>query len=151
MIESTNEKKRTCIVDFPVSADYRVKIEENEKRNKYFDLARELRKLLSMKVTVIPIVFCVLGTVPKSLERELEELEIGGRIEILQATALLRAVRRLRRVLETWGDLLSLQLQWKTITYRWCEKLAKSMVFVTASHHTGLDTRSKARRPIKVG
>ena len=26
-----------------------------------------------------------------------------------------------------------------------------SMIFVTASHQTGLDTRSKARRPIKVG
>ena len=25
------------------------------------------------------------------------------------------------------------------------------MIFVTASHQTGLDTRSKARRPIKVG
>ena len=29
---------------------------------------------------------------------------------------LLRTARILRRVLETWGDLLSLKLQWKTIS-----------------------------------
>ena len=37
-------------------------------------------------------------------------------IETIQTTTLLRTARILRRVLETWGDLLSLQLQWKTIS-----------------------------------
>ena len=32
--------------------------------------------------------------------------------------------RILRRVLETWGDLLSLKLQWEIISSRWCEKLS---------------------------
>ena len=32
----------------------------------------------------------------------------------------------LRRVQETWGDLLSLKLHWKTIRWRWCEKLSRS-------------------------
>ena len=31
-------------MDFAVLADHRVKIEENEKRDKYLDLARELKK-----------------------------------------------------------------------------------------------------------
>ena len=31
-----------------------------------------------MKVTVIPIILGALGTVPKGLERRLEELQIGG-------------------------------------------------------------------------
>ena len=44
-------------------------------------------------------------------------------METTQTTALLRSARILRRVLETWGDLLSLKLQWKTITKRWYEKL----------------------------
>ena len=35
----------------------------------------------------------------------------------------MRTARILRRVQETWGDLLSLKLQWKTISQRWCEKL----------------------------
>ena len=35
----------------------------------------------------------------------------------------LKAVARiLRRVRETWGDLLSLKFQWMTISWRWCEK-----------------------------
>ena len=43
----------------------------------------------------------------------LEDLDVGGRVETIQMTALLRTARILRRVLETWGDLLSLKLQWK--------------------------------------
>ena len=40
-----NKKKRTCkIVDFAVSADHRIKLKESEKRDKYLDLARELKK-----------------------------------------------------------------------------------------------------------
>ena len=60
-------KKRTRrIVDFAVPADHRVKIKE---RDKYFDLARELRKLWSMRVTVIPIVIGAFRIVPKGLEK----------------------------------------------------------------------------------
>ena len=44
-------KNRTCrIVDFAVSADHRVKIKENRKRDKYLDLARELKKLWNMRI-----------------------------------------------------------------------------------------------------
>ena len=68
-----------------------------------------------MKVTIIPIVFSVFGTVTKGLLKELEDLEIGGRVETIQTMALLRTARILRSVLETWRDLLSLSLQWKTI------------------------------------
>ena len=39
-----------------------------------------------MKVTVIPIVIGALGTILKDLIRELKELEIGGRAEIIQTT-----------------------------------------------------------------
>ena len=59
------------------------------------------KKPKNMKVTMIPIVVGVLGTVPKSLERRLEELKIKRRIETIQTTALLRLNRILRRVLET--------------------------------------------------
>ena len=37
-----NKKKRTCrIVDFAVPADYRIKLKENEKKDKYQDLAKK--------------------------------------------------------------------------------------------------------------
>ena len=55
----------------------------------------------NMRVKVIPIVVGTLGTVSKSLEDRLEELEISGRIETIQTTALLRSAGILRRVLES--------------------------------------------------
>ena len=118
------KKKKICkIVDFAVPADHRIKLKECEKRDKYLDLARELKKLWNMKVTIIPIVICAFGTVTKGLLKGLEDLELGGRVETIQTTALLKTARILRRVLETWGDLQSLNLQWKTISLRWYEKL----------------------------
>ena len=40
-----NKKKRTCkIVDFAVPADHRINLKESEKKDKYLDLARELKK-----------------------------------------------------------------------------------------------------------
>ena len=91
-------------------------MKERKKKDKYLDLARELKKMWNMKVTIIPIVIGAFGTVTKELLKGLEDLEDGGRVETIQTTALLRTARILRRVLVTWGDLLSLKLQWKTIS-----------------------------------
>ena len=76
-----------------------------------------------MKVTTILIVIGAFGTVTKGLLKGQEDLEVGSRVETIQTTALLKTVRILRRVPETWGYLLLLNLQWKTISLRWCEKL----------------------------
>ena len=54
-----------------------------------------------MKVTIVPIVIGTLGTVTKGLLKCLEDLEVGGRVETIQLTALLRTARILRSVLET--------------------------------------------------
>ena len=85
-------------------------IKECEKKDNYLDLARELKKLWNMKVTIVPIVIGALGTITKGLLKGLEDIEVGGWEETIQMTALLRMARILRRVLETWGDLLSLKL-----------------------------------------
>ena len=69
-----------------------------------------------MKVTIVPIVIGAFGTITKGFLKGQEDLEVGGRVETIQMTALLRTARILRRVLETWGDLLSLKLQLKTIS-----------------------------------
>ena len=69
-----------------------------------------------MKVMIVPIVIGVLGTVTKGLLKGLEDLEVGRRVETIQMTALLRTARILKRVLEIWGDMLLLKLQWKTIS-----------------------------------
>ena len=70
-----------------------------------------------MKITIVPIVIGALGTITKGLLKALEDLEVGGRVETNQTTALLRTARILRGVQETWWDLLSLKLQWKTISW----------------------------------
>ena len=59
-----------------------------------------------MKVMIIRIVISALGTVIEGLIKGLEDLEIRGRVKTIQTTALLRLARILRKVLETWGDLL---------------------------------------------
>ena len=68
-----------------------------------------------MKVRVIPIVIVVLGTIPKGFVKGLEESEIGTREETIQTTASLRSAELMKRVKETWGDFLSLRIQWKPI------------------------------------
>ena len=96
------QKKRICkIVDLVVPADNRIKLKESEKKDKYFDLVRGLKKLWNMKVTIIPIGIGAFGTVTKGLLKGLEDLEVGGRVDTIQTRALLRTARILRRVLET--------------------------------------------------
>ena len=73
-------------MNFDVPADHRVKSKESEKRDKYLDLARELKKLWNMKVTLIPIVICILRTILKGLGKWLEDLEIRGRAKTIQTT-----------------------------------------------------------------
>ena len=74
---------------------------ECEKKDKYLDLARELKKLWNIQVTIIPIVIGAFGTVTKGLLKGLEDLEVGGRVETIQTTTLLRTARILRRILES--------------------------------------------------
>ena len=102
--------------------------ENNHHHNNNLDLVRELKKLWNVRVMVIVVVVSTLRTVLKALEKSVEELEISGRIEIIQATELVRMVIILRRVLEMWGDLVSLRLQRKTICLCWCETLATSIM-----------------------
>ena len=78
-------------------------------RNKYLDLARKLKPKEYEGEGVIG----ALCEIPKRLLKCLEDIEIRGRVE---TTALLKSARILIRVLETWGDLLSLNIQWEIIS-----------------------------------
>ena len=60
-----------------------------------------------MKVTIIPIVIGAFGTVTNGLLTGLEDLEVGGRVDTIQTTTLFKMARIVRRILETWGGLLS--------------------------------------------
>ena len=82
--------KRTCrIVDLTVPADHAVKLKESEKKDKYLELASELKKTVERwyQLTMISIVISALGTVTKALIQGLEDLEIRGKVETIQTTA----------------------------------------------------------------
>ena len=70
-----------------------------------------------MNVTIIPIRIGALSSVTKGLLKGLDDMEVDRWVETIETTVLLRMDRILRRVLETWWDLLSLKLQlmWKTL------------------------------------
>ena len=79
-----NKKMRICqTVDFAVPANNRINLKESEKKDNYLDLARELKKLWNMKVTIVPIVIGALGSITKELLKGLQELEVGGRVEAI--------------------------------------------------------------------
>ena len=86
-------------MDFAVPADHWVKLNENEKREKYLDFAGQLKNLWNMKVTLKPIVIGALGTVTKRRVKGLEALEIRGRFEIAKNTE--KSPGDLRRVAVT--------------------------------------------------
>ena len=54
----------------------------------YLDIARELKKLWNIKLTIIPIVIGALCAVIKGLVQGLEDLKITGRVETVKTTAL---------------------------------------------------------------
>ena len=61
-------------------------MKECEKKDKYLDLARELKKLWNMKVTILPVGIGAFGTISKGLLKGLEDLRVGGRLEIISIT-----------------------------------------------------------------
>ena len=56
------------------------------------------------------------------IEKGEEDLEMRGQVETIQTAALLRLARIPRRVLETWGDLLSFRLL--------CKNSQKTKIFL---------------------
>ena len=78
------------------------KIKKSEKRDKYLDLARK-QKPMDHKGDDVLIVIGALGTMPKWLIKELEDLDINRQVETIQTT-LFWLARILWRVLEMWGD-----------------------------------------------
>ena len=97
-----NKKMRISkIVDFAITVDHRINRKECEKKDKYLELAGEFKKLWNMEVTIVPIVIGALGTIAKGLLKGWEDLDVGRRVETIRKTALLRAARILRRVMET--------------------------------------------------
>ena len=100
MVVIDKAKNHCQIIDFAVPYDSRVEQKELEKKEKYQDLARELKKIWNMKATVTPVVIGALGAIPKKLKKGLQDLGIETKIVELQKSAIIHTARILRRVLE---------------------------------------------------
>ena len=61
------KKKTFRKTEFAVPAEHRVELKERENRDKYLDLARELKDIWNMKVVMIPIVIDTLRIITKGL------------------------------------------------------------------------------------
>ena len=102
-----NKKKRTCRT--AVLANHWVK----SKVKRRISTSTLLGNWKTVEESIIPIVIGALGTIAKRIDTRTGGLRNNG-----TRGALLRSARILRRVLETWGDVLSFELQWKTISER---------------------------------
>ena len=88
------------------------------KKNTLALLGKWKNKLWNMKVMFILIRIGGLGTVTERLLKELEVMEIRGRVDTLQTTTLLRSVRTLKNA----GDLIKLavaSVKDQQQTYMW--------------------------------
>ena len=94
-------------MDFVVPADHRLKLKESEKKDKYLDLAWELKKLQNTKATVTSIVIGALSKVSKGLIQGLKDFEIKGRVETIQTTVFLKIGQNIKK---SPGDLRRLVL-----------------------------------------
>ena len=85
-----NKRKITCkIMDFNVLADHRVKLKESEKKDKYLDLIRELKKTTEHESD--DDTNCNWCSCYNHQRIGRGDLEIRGRVETIQTTALLRS------------------------------------------------------------
>ena len=69
--KAKEKKDNVTSSEFCFLAVHRGKIKEIEKIYNYLDLARELKKLHNMRLTMIANVIGAFGTVPKSLKERL--------------------------------------------------------------------------------
>ena len=63
-------------MDFAIPMDYHIRVKEEEKTDKYMDLAAEVRRQFRVKAVIVPIVLGALQTVPTKLSESLKKLEI---------------------------------------------------------------------------
>ena len=100
MIFVDKEHHECQIIDFAIPYDTRVDDKEVEKIDKYLDLARELKKVWNVKVTLVPLEVGALGTPAKALEKRFNTISIEIKITELQKTLLIHTSRILRKVRE---------------------------------------------------
>jgi len=81
------DNKRALLIDIAVSSGR--KAAGKDGWNRYQDLARELKRLWKVETKVIPIVVGALGTVTKSLEKNLKKAGSNVIVDLVRKAAFL--------------------------------------------------------------
>ena len=76
--------------------------EEARKRDKYQDLRIEVGRLWHKPVEIVPIIIGALGTIPRSLKMNLEELGTDVAPGLLQKSVVLETPHIIRRVMDSY-------------------------------------------------
>ena len=79
----------------------RAEQKEQEKRDKCQDLRIELWRPWDKPVEIIPIIIRALGTIPKSLKRNLEELGADVASGLLKKSVVLETAHIIRRLIDS--------------------------------------------------
>ena len=99
LVDKTNNK--VSLIDVAVPWDSRAEQKEQEKRDKYQYLGIELKRLWDKPVEIVPIIIGALGTIPKSLKRNLEELGADVASGLLKKSVVLETAHLVRRVIDS--------------------------------------------------
>ncbi|XP_068759880.1 uncharacterized protein [Montipora capricornis] len=95
-------KKECHIIDIACPGNRRIVLKEEEKIDKYRDLAIEIKALWRLKkVLIVPVVIGALGSITDRLEAYLADIHVGLKPVTMQKTVLLGSARIIRRVLES--------------------------------------------------
>ena len=80
-----DKRENNCqIIDVAIPDHRRVRAKQDEKVEKYRDLAREIRKKGVIRKKVTPIVVGALGTIPLRIKENLKTIGVGTSIELIQ-------------------------------------------------------------------
>ena len=104
IVVKENEERKWIFVDVTVPMDHRVVVKENEKIEKYLDLATEVRRDHHVKVEIIPIVVGAMGTIPKRLKTFLKCLGISDITSGAQMSVLIGTGKILRNIFSLRGQ-----------------------------------------------
>ena len=93
-------------MDFPVSADHKIKLKKSKRGiSTYTLLENKKKQTMEHESDSDTIVIGTIGIVTNGLGKWLEELKIIRKVEKIQTTEWLISARILSRVLETWRDI----------------------------------------------
>ena len=101
MVIIDRNNRKWWLVDFSVPYDPNVARKEQEKIEKYKDLAAEVARMHKVSVEVVPIVVGSLGVVTKDLTRWLKKIGVDDDVGGLQTSAVIGTAAILRRVLKS--------------------------------------------------